>query len=81
MEREEKERETEVKIIDTSPAWLSSFGDGGFDREKWEKYIDAAVPGAKDLCLSDMREVDAAGYPWESEFLPVLNAMQKERIP
>ena len=50
-----------MRIIDTSDTMLSAFTAGRFDPEAWEAYIDAAVPGAKALCLADLREVVDAG--------------------
>ena len=67
-----------MRIIDTSDTMLSAFTAGRFDPEAWEAYIDAAVPGAKALCLADMREVVAAGWSWEKDFLPVLDAVLRD---
>ena len=67
-----------MKLIDTSDQFLSAFDAGRFDRGKWEAYMDACVPGVKKLCLDDMREVLAAGYSWERDFLPVLDAVARD---
>ena len=67
-----------MRIIDTTDAMLASYASGIFDQVRWEAYIDAAVPGAKALCLDDMRECVAAGYSWEEAFLPVLNAVPRD---
>ena len=67
-----------MRIVDTSEQILSSFAAGRFDLQKWEAYVDAFVPGAKRLCLDDMREVLDAGYCWETDFLPVLNAVARD---
>ena len=40
--------------------------------------MDDALPGAKALCLRDMRECVDAGYAWETAFLPVLNAAVRD---
>ncbi|MBR5949012.1 MAG: hypothetical protein IKZ82_10295 [Clostridia bacterium] len=64
-----------MKLIDTSRELLSCYGSNGFDLEKWESYMDSCVPGAKELCLCDMRETLAAGFSWEKDFLPVLNGV------
>jgi hypothetical protein len=37
------------------------------------------VPGAKDLCLNDMQEGIDAGFPWETSYLPVLDAVIKDK--
>ena len=66
-----------MNIIDTSPALLSAYAEGRFDLELWKAYMDTAVPGAKDLCLEDLRQCLNAGYGWESDFLPVLNAVYR----
>ena len=67
-----------MNIIDTSGEWLSAFDGEHFDLAKWEAYIDRNVPGAKKLCLDDMRECMEAGFTWEKDFLPVLNAVQRK---
>ncbi len=67
-----------MRIVDTSKELLSAFSAGRFDLQKWEAYMDAFVPGAKRLCLDDMREVLDAGYCWETDFLPVLNAVARD---
>ena len=68
-----------MRIIDTTKEMFSSYTDGVFDIDKWCGYIDACVPGAKELCLADMREVLDAGYSWEDDYLPVLNAVPREK--
>ena len=65
-----------LNIIDTSGEWLSAFEGDHFDLAKWDTYIDRNVPGAKGLCLDDMRECMGAGFTWGKDFLPVLNAVQ-----
>ena len=65
-----------MMIIDTSAELLSAFSQEGFDIEKWKAYMDALVPGAKELCLRDAEEVISAGYSWEECFLPILNAVK-----
>ncbi|MBR6376402.1 MAG: hypothetical protein IKS05_01400 [Oscillospiraceae bacterium] len=67
-----------MRIVDTSHQLLSAFAAGQFDLQKWEAYMDAFVPGAKRLCLEDMREVLKAGFSWEKDFLPVLNAVARD---
>ena len=64
-----------MRITDTSDILLSSFDDGTFDTVKWEAYIDKAVPGARELCEMDKEECIDAGFSWEKDFLPVLNAV------
>ncbi|MBO4679998.1 MAG: hypothetical protein J5626_10030 [Lachnospiraceae bacterium] len=67
-----------MKVINTMGEAFSSFDDGGFSLERWKKYIDKEVPGARKLCMADMEECIAAGYKWEEAFLPVLNAVTKK---
>lgn len=67
-----------MRIIDTSEDIFRAYEAGQFDLEKWKTYLDAAVPGAKELCLADLEEVLQAGYSWEEDFLPVLNAVVRE---
>ena len=64
-----------MNILDLSGDLLSAFSDGCFDLEKWKSYMERFLPGAKELCLADMREVLEADYSWEKDFLPVLNAV------
>ena len=64
-----------MKLIDTSKQLLYCYDSGVFDLEKWKKYADDCVPGAKELCLEDLRETLAAGFSWEKDFLPVLNGV------
>ncbi len=64
-----------MRIIDTMGEMLSAFNSGRFRLEEWEAYIDAAVPDAKELCLDDVNECLAAGFSWENDFLPVLEAV------
>lgn len=62
-----------MNIIDLSAEMLSAFDSDRFDIEKWKSYMDASLPGAKEMCLEDMRETINAGFSWENDFMPVLN--------
>ncbi len=62
-----------MRITDTSDSLLSSFENGLFNAEKWETYIDKAIPGARKICEMDKQECIEAGFSWEKDFLPVLN--------
>jgi len=64
-----------MNVIDLSEQMLSAYENGRFDLEKWKNYMSRCLPGAEALCLADMREVLDAGYSWEKDFLPVLNAV------
>ena len=64
-----------MRIIDTSIGFQSVFDDGQFNLDNWGIYIDKWVPDAKELCLSDVKECINAGYSWEEDYLPVLNAV------
>lgn len=64
-----------MNVIDTTGAMQAAYASGQFDLSSWEAYLDAAAPGVKALCLDDMRECIAAGFSWEGDFLPVLNAV------
>ena len=68
-----------MKVIDTSKESLDIFAAGQFDLRKWEHYIDKAVPGAKELCLDGMQKCICAGFSWEDDYLPVLNAVATDR--
>ncbi len=63
-----------MNVMDTSAEMLSSYEDEHFSLERWKEYIGRCVPGAGELNLAEMRETVAAGYSWEEEFLPVLDA-------
>ena len=64
-----------MNIVDTSEGMPAVFRSGHFDLAEWEAYMDACVPGAKDLCLEDMRQCVSAGFSWENDFMPVLDAV------
>ena len=64
-----------MRIIDTSTDFLSVFNDGRFNLDNWEIYIDKWIPGAKELCLSDMEDCINTGFSWNEDYLPVLNAV------
>ena len=66
-----------MNIIDTSKGLLSAYESGNFEIERWKKYADSWIPGAKELCLADMQECLDAGYSWETDYLPVLNGVVK----
>ncbi len=64
-----------MHIVDSSADMLSAFDAGRFDLSRWKAYMDACVPGAAEKCLVDMKECIRAGYSWEDDYLPVLNAV------
>lgn len=68
----------EMTVTDTSPEMQLCYNAECFDIEKWKAYIDGSVPGAKDLCINDMRECINSGYVWEKDFLPVLNEVIRD---
>ncbi len=67
-----------MRILNTADGFAACYTDGEFDLAKWREYIDARVPGARELCLRDAQETMDAGYSWEACFLPVLNAAAAE---
>lgn len=67
-----------MKIIDTYSALLTAYEEGAFSLAKWKAYIGVALPGISPLLVSDMEECLHAGYTWEKDFLPVLNAVVRE---
>lgn len=69
-----------MRVIDTSAEMLSAFSGDCFDIEKWKKYIDSCVPGARDICLNDKNECINAGFIWEKDYLPVLNMVPKNKV-
>lgn len=68
-----------MRVIDASVNLDGAFEETGFSLERWERYIDTQVPGAKTLCLEDAHRMLEAGYTWEGDFLPVLNAVRDRR--
>ena len=56
-----------MRIIDTSDTMLSCFDEKGFNLSRWESYMDAHIPGAKQLCLEDMQNTLCAGYTWDKD--------------
>lgn len=69
-----------MNIIDTSDRLLSVFESGKFSIDKWGDYMDQWIPGAKELCLEDMRATIKAGYTWEKDFLPILHKVLTEDV-
>ena len=68
-----------MKITDTSEEIFSAYKDGHFDLDLWGSYMERCVPGAKDICLSDMRSCIDSGYSWEEDLLPVLENVLSSR--
>lgn len=68
-----------MEIIDATGELNACFASGTFDLDRWGAYIDAAVPGARELCLGDLRDCLDADFTWEGSYLPVLNAVLRER--
>lgn len=69
-----------MNVIDTSPGILTAYDSGRFGIERWKAYIDAWVPGAKELCLQDMKECLDAGFSFEEDFLPVLECVPADAL-
>ncbi len=67
-----------MNIINLSKGMLSAFEGDCFHIEKWKTYIDASIPGVKEMCLEDMNQMLQAGFSYEKTFLPVLNAVLRE---
>lgn len=67
-----------MNIIDTSAGMLTAYELHQFDIEKWKIYIDASLPGVKQLCLDDMKKCIEAGCSWKEDYLPVLNNVYME---
>ena len=62
-----------MNIINTYSHIKSVFDTEHFNLDKWKSYIDKCVPGAKELCIDDMRDCLDAGYSWQKNFLPTLD--------
>lgn len=65
-------------VINTAAALLSVFEAGRFNLEKWKAYMDAFVPGAKELCLGDLADCIHGGFSWEKDYLPVLESVFRD---
>lgn len=46
--------ECEHGVINATEGMLAAFEDGKFHMERCEAYIDASVPGIKEICINDM---------------------------
>ena len=75
-----RKEEPAMRVIDTTDEMMSAFASGGFRLADWESYLEAAVPGAKEMCLDDLRECLDAGYSWDRDYLPVLNAVMQDPV-
>ena len=66
-----------MKILDKSTNLYMAYdlNTSQFDLEKWSLYMDCSLPGAKQICLADMKEGLDSGLTWEKDYLPVLNAV------
>ena len=64
-----------MKVVNTAENMLEAFEEGRFHMKKWEAYIDASASGIREKCVNDMKECVSAGFSWEKEYLPVLNAV------
>lgn len=64
-----------MRIIDTSVDFPAVYDNGLFNLDNWKNYIDKWIPGAKELCLCDMKDSINAGYSWSEDYLPVLDAV------
>lgn len=64
-----------INVYDTSEKIYSAYDNGEFVIEKWIKYIDREVPGARELCLADMKEMITPDCSWDNSFLPIMNGI------
>lgn len=64
-----------MRVVNTAENMLEAFEEGRFHMKKWEAYIDASASGIREKCVNDMKECVSAGFSWEKEYLPVLNAV------
>lgn len=64
-----------MKITDTYPALLTSYDGSAFSLERWRTYVDAALPGLAETLFADVKRCLEAGFSWETDYLPVLNAV------
>lgn len=69
-----------MNILNTSDEMLSAFDSDHFEIEKWKSYMNTSIPGAKEICLSDMQETMNAGFSWQNDFLPVLNSVVRDEV-
>ncbi len=69
-----------MNIINASKGIPAVFDSGQFNLTKWKDYADKWVPGAKNICLNDMRDCINGGFSWENDYLPVLNSVMKDSM-
>ena len=68
-----------MRVIDRSAQIFEAYENGIFDLEKWKRYADRYVPGARELCLKDVEDcIKDAGLSWEKDYLPVLNELAED---
>lgn len=71
-----------MRIIDTYPAMLAAYEGTVFQFERWKSYIEAALPGASSLFISDLKQcLETGKVSWEKDYLPVLNAVALQEEP
>lgn len=64
-----------MRIMDTYAEMQTAYEGDVFCFEKWNRYIDAALPDIAPLIVSDARQsVESGGVSWERDILSVLNA-------
>ena len=67
-----------MRIIDTYRDIPTAFEGGQFSPARWRDYIDAAIPDLRPLLEADAKEMlSAGGVSWETDFLPVFNALDE----
>ena len=64
-----------MRVVNTAENILEAFEENRFHMKKWEAYIDASTPGIREKCINDMKECVSAGFSWEKDYLPTLNAV------
>lgn len=68
-----------MRIIDTYRDIPTAFEGGQFSPARWRDYIDAAIPDLRPLLEADANEMlSAGGVSWETDFLPVFNALPEK---
>ena len=67
-----------IKIIDTFSQVETLYGDGMFDIEKWEIYINSIYDESASFFKDDLKKsLDSGDYDYEKDVLPIINAINE----
>lgn len=65
-----------IRVTDASRQIPALFSPVGFERAKWETYINAVLPGSAHMFTDEVeRYLESGQYTFEKDFLPILEAV------